>query len=176
MVTPTGFRAGIYGVGKAARPVSGEVRHIIQQFVNAGRGTSFIRKQLRAANIKVSNVGVSGVVKETREIQRSGAKFVTGKARPRAVRVGIQFGKRFHYSGIAHLYYEDEEGFDRPLEDVDVTWEDDRHLTGEEIRERIQQVGELVAEHGGTGKSKLGYQENVYVHHVTIRTTLEGRA
>jgi hypothetical protein len=180
---PINFASGRYGVGGASRPVTNAVKQTIEHLLSQGMGVTQIRAQRAARGLKISNNALTGVVKEYKAVgaKISKAKFIGNSRRPTSktiVQSGMKFGTKYQYHGIIHLRQRSEcrqPGDEIYREDMPTYFGDDRKLTGIEIREKLESIGEKIAKRGGTGKGGRKYLDCVYVHHVTIRPIVRSR-
>ena len=151
-------------------------------------------------NYKTSNAGISGLVREFKDVKaKRGATAKVGKNRRPGkgsiVQSGMNFGARYRYFGEIHIWQTGEdfaenfteegvfgeepinpsdlEGEDRgePYEVVPVYFSDDELLSVELIEGRLLSMGQQIALKGGTNRAN--YQNNLYVHHVEIKSIQE---
>jgi len=204
-MSPLDNEAGRYVVGADSRPVTRRIYQEVMRRFNAGQGVTEIRRELRQMskndpNYKTSNAGVSGLVREFKDIKaKRGATTKVGKNRRPGkgsiVQSGMNFGARYRYFGEVHIWQTGEdftenfteegvfgddpidpsdlEGEDRgePYEVVPVYFSNDELLTRELIEEKLKAMGQAIAMKGGTNRAN--YQNNLYVHHVEIKSIQE---
>ena len=198
MVSPLDNEAGRYIVGGNSRPVTRRIyQEVLKQF-KAGNGVTAIRNNLRLLakdnpEYKTSNEGVTGIVRELKEIEgkRNVTARIGNRRRPgktSIVKSGMRFGSRYRYFGEIHLWIrpegEYEEGVfgddsvldgDRengePYDIVPVYFSSDELLTMEEIKSRLEGMGQSIALKGGI--NRRDYQSGLYVHHVEVKSVQE---
>lgn len=204
-MSPLDNEAGRYVVGADSRPVTRRIYQEVMRRFNEGQGVTEIRRELRQMakadpNYKTSNAGVSGLVREFKDIKaKRGATAKIGKNRRPGkgsiVQSGMNFGARYRYFGEVHIWAtgpewaenftedgvfgeepinpSDLEGEDRgePYEVVPVYFSRDELLTKELIEGKLEEMGKAIALKGGTNRAN--YQNNLYVHHVEIKSIQE---
>jgi len=173
-MSTTSFGVGRYARGAESRPVSGEVRNQIISMLTPPNALTVTQIRKR---VKASNLVVSEIAREYRAIgaKRSAARNLTNKARPKSivVQTGMSFGTEYRYHGVIHIWqYADEEveegGLPRFYEEIPAYFGDDTLLSGAQIRERLEAIGEQIAARGGSGRGGRDYAEGLFVHHVVI--------
>lgn len=129
------------------------------------------RTLLRGTGFRFSNQAMTDLFREFRSIaaKSTGLRNIPLDFRPginTVSRVQMSFRTRYQYTGIARL-----RDFDTGIiQDVAVSFGDDRLLTRRQIEERIRAIGEQVADKGG-----INYElETADVDDIIMTAVLEG--
>lgn len=175
-----------------ARFASGETRGLILQLLREGHTVSQIRSPrgpLKDGGLRVSNQVITNIAREFKAV--SGARGRISRARkgtrPRAVPSGLTSGKRYLYSGVAHVYENLGDGTEAFFADVVAEFGSDILLTKElatdKIRSTVQQsldTQKFSSKTGAdanflrtSGGAAATYGLDLFVKNVTMNAPLE---
>lgn len=153
----------------AATNVSALFRQQAQAIFTAGGGVVNARTLLRGVGFRFGNASMTAMFREFREIaaKRGPINSLRNEFRPTAntiTRVGVRFRTRFNYQG--QITMRDAVSGERVT--FGANFGDDRLLTGEEIRDRLQAIAEQAEIKGGPG-----YFDDAQIVNIQITGGLE---